>query len=295
MARVLILGCGDLGSRLGLRLVAEGHKVFGARRSPQRLPSEIEGVLFDLDDAASAASLPADVDWLFWTGAPSGQSSEEAYRRTYVEGPRLALDAYADRGARPSVIVWSSSTSVYGITDGSTVDERTPANPPGFRGQAVLQGERLAEQFARGIAGSRFHVVRFGGLYGEGREYLINAVRRGSVALPQDGDGPWSNRMHIEDAAAALQVVAEAASTRSQDFSKVLLGVDESATRRGEVLRFLADRLGVTLGTEDPAAPQAARGGDKRCVARGLRELGFRWRYPSYREGYGVLLDSLDE
>jgi Trk K+ transport system NAD-binding subunit len=41
MARVLIAGCGDVGAELGVRLVEEGHTVWGLRRHSDTLPSSL--------------------------------------------------------------------------------------------------------------------------------------------------------------------------------------------------------------------------------------------------------------
>ena len=41
---ILLAGCGDLGTETGLRFAAAGHRVVGWRRSPDKLPAEIEGV-----------------------------------------------------------------------------------------------------------------------------------------------------------------------------------------------------------------------------------------------------------
>ena len=38
MARILIAGCGDIGTTLGLSLNAAGHRVWGLKRRPDDLP-----------------------------------------------------------------------------------------------------------------------------------------------------------------------------------------------------------------------------------------------------------------
>src|SRR5690349_24004992 len=48
---ILLAGCGDLGTEAGLRFAAAGHRVVGWRRSPDKLPAEIEGVAANLSTA----------------------------------------------------------------------------------------------------------------------------------------------------------------------------------------------------------------------------------------------------
>src|SRR5690606_15346320 len=46
--RVLLVGCGKLGARLGLRLHGAGHEVLGLRRTPDGLPAQITPLAADL-------------------------------------------------------------------------------------------------------------------------------------------------------------------------------------------------------------------------------------------------------
>ena len=48
--RVLIAGCGDVGTALGLMLWESGHRVFGARRSAHRLPASLCPLSIDPTD-----------------------------------------------------------------------------------------------------------------------------------------------------------------------------------------------------------------------------------------------------
>ena len=55
MARILIAGCGYVGTELGLRLVAERHVVWGLRRKASALPESIRALEADLSVASSLA------------------------------------------------------------------------------------------------------------------------------------------------------------------------------------------------------------------------------------------------
>ena len=48
--RILIAGCGFVGTRLGLDLAEEGHEVWGLRREPGGLPAPIRPVRADLTE-----------------------------------------------------------------------------------------------------------------------------------------------------------------------------------------------------------------------------------------------------
>jgi len=61
-----------------------------------------------------------------------------------------------------------SSTSVYGQSEGEWVDEDSIAQPDNVTGQLIRQAEQKLMDLAPGNI-----VVRFSGIYGPGREYLL--------------------------------------------------------------------------------------------------------------------------
>ncbi len=273
--RVLIAGCGDLGTETGLRLAAAGHSVVGIRRNPTRLPAPLIGVRGDLA-AGHLDELPDDVEVVIYSAA-ADERTETAYLGAYVDGPRHVLDALARVRARPRRLLLVSSTAVYGITDGSWVDEDTPARPATVTGEILLEAEMAVLE--RGPDPS---AVRLSGIYGPGRTRLVDQLRAGRAVAP---DPPvYANRIHRDDAAAALTHLA----TRREPPQPCYLGVDDAPVDRGEVLRFLADELGLP---EPPTGPdRRTRGGNKRCRNDRLMATGFTLTYPTYREGYRAML-----
>src|SRR5688572_15976072 len=91
MAHVLIAGCGYLGSALGVRLAADGHVVWGLRRTVgTQLPMSIRSVEADLTVPNTLRNLPR-VDFVFYLAAPSAHGGlardEEALARaTFASG-----------------------------------------------------------------------------------------------------------------------------------------------------------------------------------------------------------------
>jgi nucleoside-diphosphate-sugar epimerase len=283
MATFLIAGCGDVGTRLGLRLAGRGHRVFGLRRRPQTLPSPLEPLAADLTDrqglAAALAHLPAELDAVAYAAAADGHS-DDAYHRAYVLGVRRLLAALDDAGRRPERLVFASSTGVYGQHDGSWVDETSPTEPRGFTGRRVLEGEEVCR------AGPVPSVaLRLGGIYGPGRTRLLDRVAAGQIACP-GGPPIYTNRIHSDDAAGALAHLLELEAPLP-----IYLGVDCEPAERSEVIRFLAECLGAPPPPRQPPEEGARpHGGSKRCSNRRLLESGYRFLYPTYREGYGEML-----
>jgi nucleoside-diphosphate-sugar epimerase len=272
---VLIAGCGDLGTELGLRLAAAGHRVHGLRRRAALLPEPIIGIAADL--GGQLPRLPADLDALVYAAAADAGGGVAAYRSAYRDGLAHVLDALAANRAPLDRAVFVSSTAVYGVDDGSEVDETTPAVPATATGRVLLETEALlAERVATATS------LRLAGIYGPGRTRLIDTVRDGTARIPVPA--VHANRIHRDDAARALAHLLTAVAQPAACY----LGVDHAPVDRGEVLRFLADQLGVAH--PPPGGPGRSRGGDKRCRNDALVATGFRFTYPTYREGYTAVL-----
>lgn len=271
---VLIAGCGDVGTLAGLAFAATGRRVIGVRRSPDRLPRAIEPLAADL--TRELPSVPADVDTVIFATSADGRSVP-AYQDAYVTSLHTVLDAVERAGAEPRRVLLVSSTAVLGASDGRWVDESSPSDGATPTAEVLVEAERvLRRRVPHGT------VLRLAGIYGPGRGTLIEQVRDGEVTAP--AEPLYVNRIHREDAASAIVHLT----TRVERPAPVYLGADGHPVERGELLRFLADELGVP---HPPVASGAnPRGNGKRCGNALLRGSGFAFAYPSYREGYRAQL-----
>ena len=275
MANILIAGCGDLGNSLARLLLADGHTVWGLRRTLSALADGVQGIALDVTQAAPWP-LPTNLDYVFYTAAAGGRSDPTRYQAVYVQGLRNLLASLQQQRQTVQRVFFSSSTSVYGQNAGQWVDEDSPAAGTELGSQALQAAEQLLLNGPYPAT-----VLRLGGIYGPGRVWLIEHARRGAqcpLEPPQ-----WTNRIHRDDAARALQHLMYLAQPQS-----VYIGVDDQPTPMYEVLSWLAEQLHAPAPQPGPA-PDPRRQ-NKRCSNRRLRESGFVLRYPSYREGYREML-----
>ncbi len=276
--RVLVAGAGYVGAELAQRLALAGHEVLALRRSPPpaRLATGVRWLACDLGDARALGALPlAGVEALAYLVAADARD-DDAYRRAYVDGvANLLVRLRADRALRRVLFV--SSTSVYAQDDGDWLDETSPTQPAHFGGQRVLEGEAAAR-----ASGVEAVALRLGGIYGPGRTSLIERVRSGAAELPRAPH--YANRIHRDDAARACAHLLE-----SPHSAGCFVGVDCEPANQADVLRWLAARLGAPSPRGDYDANAAPSG--KRCQGDLLRANGFTFEYPTYREGYGALLN----
>jgi nucleoside-diphosphate-sugar epimerase len=280
MAHVLIAGCGYIGIALGARLAAEGHAVWGLRRSAEGLPPSIRPVVADLTAPETLRYVPPELDVIFYTAAPNG-SDDAAYQAIYVDGLRHLLEALARQRQSPRRVFFTSSTAVYAQSAGEWVDETSPAEARHSTGNRLLKGERLLWDGPFPAT-----VLRLGGIYGPGRTRLIERVRRG-LAISQDGPPVYTNRIHRDDCAGALRHLMLLPQPEP-----LYLGVDHEPADQRTVLRWLAAQVGAPPPALEapPASDTRRRGTNKRCCNAKLVASGYVFRYPTFREGYATLL-----
>jgi nucleoside-diphosphate-sugar epimerase len=279
LGRVLIAGCGYVGSALAEVLAADGHEVFGLRRRVDALPRRVVPIEADLSSASTLQGLPGQLDFVFYLAGPSGRE-DAFYRSAYVDGLRNLLAALDAGRQSPRRILFASSTAVYAQHKGEWVDEDSPTEPRHFSGKRLLEAEGLLQ--GGGFAAT---IVRFGGIYGPRRARLVERVRTASALYPP-GRPQYTNRIHRDDCVGALRHLMGLETP-----AKLYLGVDCEPADEASVLRWLAGALGA------PPPRAASRNeprprGNKRCRNARLLATGYAFRYPSFREGYTALLAS---
>lgn len=277
-ARVLVAGAGYVGSLLAERLHSRGANVFTLRRKARHLPSELNPIAADVFDPPTLSGLPSSLDVVVYCVSPDGHD-DEAYRRAYVEGLGNLLGSSALTEAPRARILFTSSTAVYGQTDGSLVDENSETQPPGFSGQRLLQAEDLLRR-----SGRPHVIVRLGGIYGPGRDRLVRQALRGDARYP--AEPTFTNRIHREDCAGALLHLIELPTP-----DRLYVGVDCEPAELKKVQTF------ICTATHSPPplleqAPRPLRGGNKRCSSLRLQRSGYAFAFPTFREGYSDLIAS---
>ncbi len=276
---MLIAGCGDVGIELATRLHADGLQVTGIRRSPAGMPDFITPLQADLARPESLPRLSHGFDYLVYA-ASADEYTEAAYRKAYIEGPRAVLDWMIGAGQAPRRMLFASSTSVYSEDAGGWVDEGSRVRTDHFGPNSLLAGEQIAERSPiESVA------VRFGGIYGPGRSALVDRVRAGTATCVL---GAYSNRIHRDDCAGVLAHLLTL-----DEVERVYLAVDSDPAPACEVQTWLAARLNA------PPPQVVQRDGgrgirNKRCSNQRLLATGYRFRYPSYRQGYENLLSLCD-
>lgn len=274
----LIVGCGYLGSRVARRWVEAGSRVLATTRSTDRAATlrglGTEPVIVDVTAPAdrwhtlvATSGCPTTVFWAVGFDRTAGMT----HRDVHVDGLRRLLDALAAvaaKGTKPRVIL-SSSTGVWGDEAGGMIDETTPPNPTRDAGVVLVDAERMLAAHPSGPGTA----LRFAGLYGPDRLPRIADLRAGRpiAADPES----WLNLVHVDDAAAVVCLVADAARP-----GPLYVVSDGRPIRRRDWYGSLAAASGSPEPRWDPTAPRP-RGGDKRVdPSLVIRDLGFAPAHP---------------
>ncbi|MEK7710962.1 MAG: NAD-dependent epimerase/dehydratase family protein [Planctomycetota bacterium] len=198
--RILILGCGYVGSALAKRLVRNGHDVVATTTTPSRAPRITElgaapaVLLLHETERLHDALVDREFVYLCVSAGRTGQS----YGELYAEGTRRFVAACRDTPVRR--IAYTSSTRVYAQDDGSWVDEDSPTEPPDEDGRALVQAERtLLDAPSNGFLPpeSTVSILRLGGIHGPGREFS-SRIHRAAGNKRTDGDA-FVNLIHLND------------------------------------------------------------------------------------------------
>ena len=290
--RVLIVGCGYVGLPLGAELVKQGHEVFGLRRGTGAeadfKAAGITPLTADITKAEQLAQLPRGYDWVVNCVSASGGGAEE-YREVYLRGTRNLIEWL--EAAPPKKFVYTSSTSVFGQDDGSLVKESSSTEPAVETGKILVETEQVLLAAARERKFPAV-VLRLAGIYGPDRGYWFKQYLSNEARIEGNGSRIL-NMIHRDDVVGVI-----IAALKSGRPGEVYNAVDDEPVSQLGFFQWLSGPLGKEL---PPAAPEDAEGVSKRGVTnkkvsnRRLKmELGYQFKYPTFRQGYTAELIRLD-
>ena len=190
---------------------------------------------------------------------------------------------------RPQKVLYLSTIGVYGDRGGEWVDETAWPMPKSERSKVRVDAEKAWSTLAKDPA-KTVHVLRLSGIYGPGRNPLINLAEGKAHRYVKAGQ--VFNRIHVEDIARAC-----AALVAYEGPSDVWNVTDDEPAPPQDVVAFAAEMMDVVPPPEQDfetadLSPMARSfyGENKRCSNRKIKEmLGLELAFPTYREGIAAL------
>lgn len=259
--RTLLVGYGKLAALLAPRLLVDGGEVLALRRSDGAVADGVRAIRADLSQPLPE-ELPA-VDGMVVTLPPGAGPS--AYR-TALTHLAAALPAI------PARTVFVSSTGVFeGWPPQPPITERDDPRPTSERARGLYDGERAAIELFSAV------IVRPAGIYGPGRGYLLRKVREQAPMNHRRR----TNRIHEGDLVRALDALL-----RMPEPPALVHAIDQAPAPLGEVIAFIAGRLGLPVPPDDPGEEASGAVHDGSLLRSVLGPLDF----PTYREGYADMI-----
>lgn len=281
---ITIFGCGYLGQALAGRCLEKGWRVSALTRNPEtaealRRKGASNVVESELGGTEWHGQLDPFQDFVVnCVGAAS--RTLDGYRQSYVEGQE-SVGKWLAKG-KAGTLLFTSSISVYPQSGGLSVDESSSTKGASERGRLLLEAEEKC--LAPSVNVGRSYVLRLAGLYGPGRHLMVEKLKAGH---PFEGNANRTlNLIHVTDAADAVLRCVDAGSDIRGGIYNVS---DGSHFPRGEIVAWLADRLGVevTPFLENDGALVPDR---KVCIGKIRNDLKWEPRYNSFVKGYESIL-----
>ena len=299
--RVLIVGCGDVGLRTAGQLGApqsQRVRLMALTSSPERVrllrACGITPLQGNLDDSASLKRLAGLAHRVVHLAPPPtdrrGESERDPRSQNLIRALRLRTP--------PEVLVYGSTTGVYGDCAGERVNETRSVRPHTPRAQRRVDAENLMRFFGR--SGVRVSVLRIPGIYATDREGGTPRERllKGTPVLMAKED-VYTNHIHANDLARACS----AALWRGKP-QRLVNVCDDTDMKMGDYFDLAATLYGL------PKPPRLSRHDANAALplmllsfmnesrrldnTRMKKELRLQLRYPHVRDGLspqGALFD----
>jgi nucleoside-diphosphate-sugar epimerase len=248
----------------------------------------IKPLVADITRGPDLAKLPAPFDWVVNT-VSSEKGGEEEYREVYLNGTRNLIEWLAPTPIKK--YVYTSSTSVYGQTNGSLVKESSPTEPASPTSRLLVETEKLILDAAQA---KKFPAVilRVAGIYGPERGHLFLQYLRNEARIAGKGER-FLNMIHRDDLVSVI-----IAALKSGRPGEVYNATDDEPVAQIHFFRWLSETLGKWMppfATEEESSGRKRGLTNKKVSNRKLRmELGVGFKYPTFRQGYTAEIARLE-
>ncbi|MGB6118763.1 MAG: SDR family oxidoreductase [Mesorhizobium sp.] len=283
MSHFLMIGAGYSARAFARRVLADGHRLCGTTRTAEKAGRlrdiGIEPVLFDGSEISPDLDAElARATHLIVSAAPSEEGDPFLTARRQV---------FRDRMPDLRHIAYLSTVGVYGNHDGAWVTEDSECRPRPGRSDHRLETEAQWRDAAATL-GAPLAILRLSGIYGPGRNALVNLANGSARRIIKPGQ--IFNRIHVDDIAGSLGHLC------ARTIGGVFNVTDDEPSPPQDVIEFAAGLMGVEpppaidFATAD-LSPMARSfyGENKRVSNAKLKASGYRFAMPNYRKAFAAM------
>tara|TARA_B110000261_G_C12990812_1_gene320214 strand:- start:32 stop:898 length:867 start_codon:yes stop_codon:yes gene_type:complete len=277
--KLLIIGCGKLGQRIGKNLSELPIEIVGIKRKVPKITSRFEILALDIfSDTFSANISLISPDFVIYCVSSDSQT-EESYQKNYVEGLRISIKALGQLDNFQHLF-FVSSTRVYGQITEKFLSESIKPQPSDYGGRVLLDAEKCLKKLP-----FKSTILRLSGIYGDDRRHMLEIASDITKWPPEDR---WTNRIHEEDAVSFISFLLTQ-TLNNKEIENLYLVTDSQPVSLYEVLRWIRSELGLTLDT----VPDPNKINGKKLISEILPRLNFSFKHPNYKTGYAQMIAKL--
>lgn len=284
--RLLIVGCGDVASRVAV-LLKQRYRLFGLCRKTENFDHlrtlGIRPIKGDLDQPMSLQKMAGVAAHIVLHLAPPPGQGKYDTRTLHLLSALSQQRSNTKTRILPQQLIYISTSGVYGDCAGNWVSESHPVNPKNDRAYRRLDAERQIRSW--GVRnGVHVSILRVPGIYAHNR-LPIERLHQGTPALLPAEDG-YTNHIHATGLARII-----VATLRFSKPGRIYHACDDSCLRMGEYFDLVADHFDL------PRTKKITRQQAQKILSPGLlsfmmesrrltnnrmkQELQIRMRYPT--------------
>jgi len=279
--KLLIVGCGRLGQRIGKDLSKLPIEIIGIKRQLSKLNSPFKILALDIfsDNFSDNINL-INPDFLIYSVSSDAQTVE-SYQKNYIEGLKVTINALSKLDGFQHLF-FISSTRVYGQISKGPLSESTLPKPIDFGGKALLEAEKCLKKIT-----FKTTILRLSGIYGDDRRHMLGVASDLTKWPPEDR---WTNRIHEEDVASFINFLFTQI-INNKEIEDLYLLTDSQPVSLYEVLKWIRTELGLSL--DKFPVPNVING--KKLKSEILPKLKFSLKHSNYKSGYHQMITKLNK
>lgn len=271
----IIIGCGYVGSAVAQHWQNLGHAIVATTTTPDRI-GELQkvanrAIVLKRCDEETLQTILQNQDAVFLSVAPTANEQVDAdmYEETYLQTANnlvLALKHF------PNVkqLIYTSSSAVYGNSNGAWVSEESPVAPANRHGEVLHETEQVL--LSASSQDLKVCIFRLGAIYGPDRELSKRFARLAGTTRPGTGNH-FTNWIHLDDIVSASEFAL------ARQLQGVYNLVNDVPIAARELFKQLCDRYElpeVTWDGSDTKTPS----NNRRISNQKLKAEGYQFIHP---------------
>lgn len=270
--KIAIIGCGYVGTAVAHLWNQKSHQLTVTTTTPEKV-SELQNVAQKVvvmkgNDPKAIENILQNQEVVLLSIGNRDRTGI-GYKQTYLETAQTLVTALK-KAPNIQQVIYTSSYSVYGDTNGEWVDENIPANPTSENGNILHETEQVL--LSASTPQQQVCVLRLGGIYGPGRELIKIFSRWAGKTRPGTGDY-FTNWIHLDDIVGAVEFA------RDRQLQGIYNLVNDAPMKGRELLDSLHKYQGLEKVYWDASA-SSMRSFNVRVSNKKLKDESFELVHP---------------